>query len=390
MASYEELKPLKDGTQRIKITVELGYDETTGKRIRLTKTVRMKSMSQRAIDKAITDFQIELAKRKDSVKLENITFEKFVERWKDIYVKTDLSINSRDTYESALNGGVMDKFKNMKMNKIKTFHIVEFFSKQKKDGEKNLRNKYTVLKSIFEKANSWGIIETNPMKGVENPRVEKRKNEVEFYDEKQLKRLLEVLENENPKSRLQIKMAALIGLRLAEISGIRIENINYNDETILIDKTLQYDKETKKFVLSPTKTKKERTVDVPSELMKEIKNYAKEQNKLKLRSGSAWNPLLDADGEPINLLFTKDNGYPAFPSSISKNWRCIIERYNLPQMPFHGFRHTCASYLVSKGVNFKIIQEQLGHSDIKMTLDRYSHLSNEDKKEAINIFDNIL
>lgn len=389
MASYVELPPLKDGTPRIKITVEEGYSETTGRRVRHTKTVRMKSMSKRAINKAITDFEIEVSQSDKKVNLENITFGDFVKRWWDIYVST-LAIATRDTREVALNGGVLDYFKDMKMSKIRTFHIVEFFSNQEKEEKKNLASKHKTLKSIFTKAHLWEVIENNPMEGVKKPVIAKKKNEVEFYDEKQLKHLFKILENVKPKYRLQIKVAALVGLRVSEIAGIRIENINYNDETILIDKTLQYDKEIKSFVLLPTKTKERRTVNVPSALMKEIKDYVKEQKKLRLRSGSAWKPLLDEDGEPIDLLFVKDNGYPTFPNAISAYWISMIDKYKLPQMPFHGFRHTCASYMVSKGVNFKIIQEQLGHSDIKMTLDRYSHLSKEDKKEAINVFDNIL
>lgn len=389
MASYVELPPLKDGTQRIKITVEDGYSETTGKRIRHTKTVRMKSMSQRAINKAITDFEIEVAKKEDERNIENITFEQFVKRWLDIYVST-LAVRTIETNKSALKGGVMDYFKDMKMNKIKTFHVVEFFSKQVKENKKSLSNKHTTLRSIFSKAVLWEVIESNPMDGVKKIKATKRRNEVDYYNEDQLKHLFKVLENVYPKHRLQIKMAALIGLRIGELAGITLDNINYNDETILIEKTLQYDSEAKKLVLVPTKTKENRTVGIPSELVPEIKKFAKEQNKLKLRNGNVWNPFINDDGDPINFLFTREDGYPTHPKVISGEWRKMIKKYKLPQMPFHGFRHTCASYMVSQGVNFKIIQEQLGHSDIRMTLDRYSHLSDESKKEAINVFNNIL
>lgn len=389
MASYDELPPLKDGTQRIKITVELGYDELTGKRLRPTKTVRMKSMSDRAIKKAITDFEIEVAKEKDKVKLENITFEKFVDRWMNVYVKVDLAINTRDAYNGALDGGILEYFRDMRMEKIKTFHIVEFFSKLKKDNKKNLSGKFICLKSIFRKATTWKLIKENPMDGVDQPTDEKREYDVDFYDETLLKKLFSILNNVFPKYRVQIKIAALVGLRLTEIAGIRKENINYNNNTILIDKKLEYDREAKKFVLSKTKNKKERTVYVPSDLMKEIKKYDVEHSKLKLNRID-WNPLLDDEGEPINLLFTKNDGFPAYPKQVSTAWQKLIVKHNLPTMPFHGFRHTCASYMVSKNINFKIIQEQLGHSDIKMTIEKYSHLTKIDKSDAMNLFNEIL
>ncbi|WP_440894930.1 tyrosine-type recombinase/integrase [Amphibacillus sp. Q70] len=389
MASYEELAPLKDGTPRIKITVEQGYSEITGKRKRHTKTVRMKSMSDRAVKKAMTDFEIEVAKKEDESNIENITFRKFVERWMNIYIKIDLSVNSRDAYAVALKGGILDKFENMQIKKIKTFHIAEFFAEQKKDNKKNLPNKYITLRSIFNKAVQWDVIKDNPMLAVEKPLKNKREYDRDFYDEAQLKELFKVLNNVYPKYKIQIKLAAMTGLRLAEICGIRKENINYNNNTILVDKQLKYDSESKKLFLDDTKTKKERTVNVPSELMKELKTYDTNHSKFKM-SRIEWNPLLDEEGKEINLLFTNDDGYPTFPSSTSRAFKEIINKHNLPTMPFHGLRHTCASYMVSKGINFKIIQEQLGHSDIKMTLDRYSHLTKKDKREAINVFNAIL
>ncbi|WP_432766066.1 tyrosine-type recombinase/integrase [Lysinibacillus capsici] len=49
-----------------------------------------------------------------------------------------------------------------------------------------------------------------------------------------------------------------------------------------------------------------------------------------------------------------------------------MEKYSLPKLNFHALRHSYASFMVSRYVNFKIIQEQLGHSDIKMTINTYS------------------
>lgn len=111
--------------------------------------------------------------------------------------------------------------------------------------------------------------------------------------------------------------AALVGLRMTEIAGIRHECLNFKNNTILIDSTLQYDKEKKLFFLSPTKTKRTRIVNVPVELMKELKEYAKEPKKLQLASGDTWAPMTDNEGQPINLLFTKNNGFPSHPDSMS-------------------------------------------------------------------------
>jgi integrase len=366
------------GNNKYKIYVELGYNDK-GKRIRKTKTVIAKS--ERALNKAITAFEIEVSNMQGELDVENITFQKFVDRWMKIYVRPELTIKTRNTYESYLNNGLLDYFGELKINKIKTFHIVSFFKEQKEENKGGLTGKYLVLKSIFTKAIKWEVIENDPMKGVDKPKTESKTREFTFYNETQLKHLIKTLDKVYPKHKIQIKLAALVGLRMAEIAGIRIESINYNNNTILIDKTLQYDKESKKFFLGPTKTKKARTVNVPASFMKEIKEYAKKQKELRIKCGSAWNPLIGNDGQAVNLLFTREDGYPNHVNSMSNQWAKIIKRHKLPHLNFHGLRHTCASFMVSKNVNFKIIQEQLGHTDIRETLNRYSHLTQDDRAD---------
>lgn len=105
---------------------------------------------------------------------------------------------------------------------------------------------------------------------------------------------------------------------MTEIAGIRLECLDYTNNSILIDKTLQYDKETKHFFLGNTKTKRARIVFIPKSLMKEIKEYEKDLKKLKLKSGKLWTPMLDKDNNPINLLFVKSSGFPSHPDNIDR------------------------------------------------------------------------
>lgn len=390
MASYKVLEPDKNGKPRIKITVEQGYDEETGKRLRRFKTVTLNSLSERAIKKAITEFEIEVANMQVNKNIESITFGQFVDKWLENYVILDLTVKTRDVYKFHLKRGILDELGNYRLSKIKTFHIVECFKKwRENDGNGSTSvGKYTVLKSIFTKAMEWKIISENPMQGVKPPKVNRK--EKGFYDEYQLKYLFRIIEDINVSHKLKIKLAVLAGLRLGEISGIRLECLNFKNNTILIDRALHYDNEKKKLLLGLTKNKKSRTVHVPAAFMKELEMYVKEQKKLKLKMGSAWQPMLDDDKQPIDFLFTNEIGYPINPRSMSTTWARLVKKHQLPKITFHDLRHSYASYMVSKGVNFKIIQEQLGHSDIKITLNVYSHLTERDKQKASDLFDEIL
>lgn len=102
MASYIPLEPTVDGKPRIKITVERGYDQDTGRRLRKFKTVTLNSLSERTIKKAITEFEIEVSNMEMSKNIDSMTFNHFVEKWMDNYVRVDLTIKTRDNYNFHL------------------------------------------------------------------------------------------------------------------------------------------------------------------------------------------------------------------------------------------------------------------------------------------------
>jgi len=187
--------------------------------------------------------------------IESITFKEFRDRWLDNYVRIDLSPATKSHYVRTLNTGTFDIFDIMKMRKIKKYHIVEYFSEEKKAGNKNLSNKFSVLKSIFSKAVEWEIINDNPMKGIKPPHVESRKKDLHFYDAGQIAQMLEAINGLNLKYRIIYKLACLVGLRESEIVAISLEKINFVNNTILIDRAIKYDTEEKsKLVLGPPKS----------------------------------------------------------------------------------------------------------------------------------------
>ncbi|MGE6602266.1 tyrosine-type recombinase/integrase [Lysinibacillus fusiformis] len=392
MASYEILNPTKKGEPRIKITVEEGYDDR-GRRIRFTKTVRMKSLSDRAIKKSIKEFELEVATSNKVTKNEEISFEAFVlGKWMKLHVKKNLRLRTYQTYNSTLTNYIIPFFKGMKLSKIKPIHIEEFFAYEKDSGRKNLKGKYLILKSIFTKAITWKFIskENDPMEGIKEPNVDKRHREKSYYNEEELLILFKVLEGVQPKQRIAIKMAAVLGLRRSEILGIRHHSVNFNNNTILIDAQLHYDHEQKKFLLGPPKNGLARTVIVPDKFMEEIKAFMKEHRKQKELCGDAWDPAIDENGEPLDLLYTNPYGYPNHLNSITNEWVKLLKRHKLDYINFHGLRHSFASFMIANNSNIKVIQEQLGHVDVRQTIQTYSHLTKDEKLKEISKFDEIL
>ena len=73
-------------------------------------------------------------------------------------------------------------------------------------------------------------------------------------------------------------------------------------------------------------------------------------------------------------MFATEVGTPLEPSNIDRrSFKPLLQKAALPDMRFHDLRHTCATVLLTEGVNPKFVQELLGHADIGLTLGTYSH-----------------
>ncbi|TGA95979.1 site-specific integrase [Sporolactobacillus shoreae] len=372
------------GNDRYKIFVDKEVPEGQPRK-RRSKTVTAKS--DRALKKAITAFEIQVSKEKP-VTLNNVTFSKFADRWMAMHVKPDLSARTYDMYSYQLENQ-REYFGTMKLAKIRPFHIMEYFDAEKKAGRRSLVSKYSTLNALFSYAFKAEVVDENPMKKVSKPKDEERKRPFKFYDEDNMKLVIKTLnEKAKLKTRVEVKLAMLCGLRLGEIAGLQIQSLNFKDNTIYVDHSLEYSRKLKRLVFGPPKNKKPRTVMVPSTFSTELEIYQQWQKKRK--SENIWHPMLDESGEPIDFLFTNFEGYPHNQITISGNWRNFVERTGIPYLNFHGLRHTCASFMVMNDVNFKVIQEQLGHSSLKMTVDTYSHLEKKKRQSAAELFNEVL
>lgn len=388
MASYEIIEPDKQGKPRIRITVEFGYD-ASGNRLRKRKTITLVKLTETNIINAITQFEKSIGISDVIVnKSTKITFKDFAEKFMDDYVRVELKVKSRNTYENYLKQGIVNHFEKMLINKITSTQLNLFFIEQKKENAGSLIEKHVLLKTMFNKAIAWGYIEKNPMDSVKKP-VRGCSKKANYYTKKQMDLLLDVLDKLYIKHRLQIKLALFCGLRMTEIAGLRFESIDFENNEILVDKTLQYDKEGRGYFLDTTKTDEIRVVIAPKSLMVELKNYIGKKQKKLDKLGEKCEFIYDKNDKPIRLIFSKVNGYPNHPDRMSKQWSDIVKQYNLPKVTFHGLRHTFASYMLSQNVNIKVIQEQLGHKNIKETLNTYSHIDRDQKERASELFEDL-
>lgn len=96
---------------------------------------------------------------------------------------------------------------------------------------------------------------------------------------------------------------------------------------------------------------------------------------LYLRNGvSEW--------QETRLVFASTVGTPIHPRNMLRAFYKLLERAGLPHMRFHDLRHSCATLLAAQGVPPRVAMDILGHSDIRLTLNVYTHVRDESKRQA--------
>lgn len=156
------------------------------------------------------------------------------------------------------------------------------------------------------------------------------------------------------------------GIRKGELLALTLGDINFDNCTMSITKTLKHTKDG--IVINPPKTEKsERIIDIPSFLISEIKLYASK----------------------IYGIQKEDRLFHRADNWIHITIRDNYEKASVKRIRAHDIRHSHASLLINLGANPLMIAEQLGHEDVKMTLNTYSHLFESHKQEVIEKLENI-
>ncbi|NLT62942.1 MAG: site-specific integrase [Clostridiales bacterium] len=196
-----------------------------------------------------------------------------------------------------------------------------------------------------------------------------KKLEYSFYTSEQMQQLFEVTKND-PMHNL-IRITALYGLRRSEVLGIKWNSINFDSDMLTIKHTV---------CKVTTVVEKDKTKNASSHRSFPLLPEAKavfERIKVEQEQNAQ---VFGQDYHKSDYVFTWNDGRPFSPDYVSQHFAHLLKKHELPHIRFHELRHSCASILISMGFTLKDIQEWLGHSDIKMTANIYSHLDVERKK----------
>jgi integrase len=304
----------KRGENSYFLTVNIGKDEN-GKYIRRTKTVNARTKKEAESEYAKFRQEVDAG---EYIAPEKMTFSSFVEEWREKYAVKHLGEATLDTYMIHLKNRIIPIFGTMRLDAIKTIHIVNFIEElskgQRHDGKEGALSPGTiqyihrVIKNVFSRAVEWKIIKTNPVEGVKKPKVVQKNMEV--YKQEEVETLIALMENEPIQWRVMISLALTTGLRRGELLGLDWKNVDLEKGTIDVRQSLTFSHSGGYKVKEPKTRNSSRKVTLPVPLLPELKNFKIHCNKLRLETVDLW------EGGEHFFLFTSWNGKPLNPYSI--------------------------------------------------------------------------
>lgn len=376
---YKQIGVNKNGVKKFKITIELGKD-IFGKRDRYYETFYGTTAEVKIRDAELTK---QYYHKGNVANVKDITFAQYSEIFLKKHCEGNISLTAINNYKRLLKY-ILPYIGHLKLSKI-THIILEEMYKKLKQGIKgkelsynSMYDYYKIINVMFNQAVNWELIDVNPNTKVK--KMKKDKTEQKFYDLEQVNKLLSCLKQENIKYRALITLALDSGARRGEICALKWNDLDFNTGSLKIDNSLKV----VKGVVDEKKAKTEssnRIIYLTSATLDVLKEYKEWQDNCIKNLGKNW--------KNENRIFTDEFGGYMSPGTCYSIFTKITKKHNLEHIRFHDLRHTSASLLIHKGMNFKAVSQRLGHSNINITNNIYTHIFESDKIESAFVLDEI-
>lgn len=305
------------------------------------------------------------------------TFQQIYNLWHENY-KTTVKESTLYTRKSVIKK-TLKELKTKELKNITPYYLQKYINNLSKKYKKGtIRNIKAIINQVFTYAIKMEITEKNPTTAVTIPKDKDKiiNDEDLYYTKEELKQLLKILEKENNLKNLAIfRLLAFTGARIGEILALNWQDIDFKKGQLHINKTLTYTKDGAKIQTPKTKTSN-RIISLDKNTLTVLKKHKLNQKEEIFKKGIKNKGIIFVNSENTHVKI----------DSIRTKYTAICKKHNLKKIKIHGFRHTHASLLFESGATIKAVQYRLGHSNIKTTMDIYTHVTKLQKENIGNDF----
>lgn len=230
--------------------------------------------------------------------------------------------------------------------------------------EKTLTDIMMILKNILSYSKSNGELVNCDFSQIV---IKKKHQEMRVLSRTEERKLNKVLFNNLDIYKLGVLICLYTGIRIGELCALQWKNISFSDRTIRIEKTMQRlqceekaERKTKIIISDPKSFSSNRVIPLPDFLIEELKKYQRKAETF--------------------VLATKDKQFTE-PRTMQNHFKKYVAEAKIEEANFHSLRHTFATRCVEADFEIKSLSEILGHSSVKITLDKYVHVTMQMKRD---------
>lgn len=365
----------KNGETRYLFQTYLGIDPATGKERRTTrrgfKTMKEAKQAERNL---LLDVEENGLPSNQSDGFRDPTFGELASLWLENY-KTTVKPSTFENVKSKVEKMTEEHFKEMKLKKITVAYCQRVVIELSKTYV--LYNHYlSVINRIFKYAVLMDILDSNPFDKVIKPKSRQVQRKGNFLTKEELKEFLKLAQTATLSYFFPlVHLMSYTGLRQGEALALKWSDIDFENKKITVDKTAVRIKEKQTLQTPKTKNSK-RVISIDPTTLSILKSWKKDQIKIYFKNGKHF------EGDD-NFIFTNERGEWVHIHNFIRYFKRFIADHKLKPITPHGLRHTHASLLFSAGVEPKNISDRLGHSTVQITLDLYTHITEEQRTDTV-------
>ena len=387
--------------------VDLGWQD--GKR----RSKAIYGRTRRAVADALRD-AVRAAQQGTLVGNERQTILEFLARWLQDVTRTRVRPRTFVGYQAAIEHHISPYFGRVPLAKLTPQHLQAWMGRLEAKGVSVGRRRYArvVLRMALNTAIRWRLITINAAMLIDPPRTTSR--EIRPLNPDEARALLDAC-REHPLDAF-VTVALGCGLRLGEALGLQWVDVDLDAGTLKVRRAVQRfggdaaarrplvaerkrlraalkatprtpadantraglaeELQTVRTAFAAVKTSVQitelksagsrRTIALPAVAITALRSHRTRQLQARLAAGGLW--------QDRGFVFTSSVGTPLEPRNVTRQFKALLIVANLPDMRLHDLRHSCATLLLAQGVNPRVVMETLGHSQVSLTLNTYSHV----------------
>lgn len=365
------IRKRSDGRWEARYT--LGIDPKTGKQIQ--KSVYGKT--QKEVRQKLTAITAEIDDG-TYMDIPRLKTADWLNTWVTEYIG-NVKSSTRKSYQDHVRLNIIPYIGNVPLSKVTAAMIQQMYNELQAEKElspKTIKNVHGVLHRALEQAQKMGYIRSDPLAAVTLPRIERK--QIKPLEDEELSAFLKEIRG-NPYE-LVYFVTVFTGLRQGEVLGLTWDCVNFEKQTLLINKQHGKKKGTREYCFSSLKNDRPRVIKAADGVMDALKKQQLRQQRWAARLKDGWD-------NPDNLVFTTETGRYLCNQTVYLAFKKIVRRLHLDATRFHDLRHTYAVNSLKSGDDIKTVQENLGHQTAAFTLDVYAHATNSMKRESANRMD---